>query len=498
MVDIGHSLDSIRYHYSSLSSLDKFARHKFPDKFHDVVFTDTLTAKKIEKLDNVIGACKRFVITTAVVGCSVDDGFYSSLKSYCKKKSAELLILLAADPASMAGWKIDKKLSNEHIVVKDISLNSNIFISTIKLSAKHIDPITSLGRIGQRNGSFIYASPKQRLKMVPVSNSSFPHALMTTGAITSPNYDTECYMSERTAYIAENDHIMGAIVVEVVDDQIYHFRQIQSDETGSFIDIGIKYKKDGTTEKCSPEAFILGDWHSGETDPTAHKSWLEVVNELKPKCLILHDSFNGMSINHHEAKNNVLKAIRAQKGQLHLEDELKTLAKDLNEWIELVPKIVVVKSNHDEFLERYLEEGLYIKDPHNHYISLKLAQAILEGKDPLKFGIEMCGLKNKTKIQWLSRDEDYRISKIQCGAHGDDGPNGSFGSLRGMENAYGSSVTGHTHTPEILRGAWSVGTSSKLRLSYNSGPSSWLHSSCLVYSNGSRQLINSINGFWKL
>ncbi len=488
----------IEHYYGSLSELEKQARLKFPNVFSDVNVEDILTPKKLKDLRSVIGNQQRFIITTAVVGCSVDENFYNALKNYCKRQNAELLILLASDPASSAGCRVDRRLRDEHIVVEEMALNSNIYLSTIKLSAKHIDPTTSLGRIGQRNGSFIYASPKQRLKMVPVANSKSPHALMTTGAITSPHYNTQRYMSERTAYIADNDHIMGAIIVEVVDNEIYHFRQIQADKNGSFIDLGIKYQKNGQITTCIPEAFVLGDWHSGETDPQAAKAWAEIVCKLKPKSLILHDAFNGMSINHHEQHNLVLRAIRAHRGELNLEQELKILANDLDKWSKIVSKIVIVKSNHDEFLKRYLDEGIYVKDPFNHYISLKLAQAMLEGRDPLRYGVELAGLKNKDRIVWLQRDQDYKVARIQLGAHGDKGPNGSRGSIMGMESAYGNSVTGHTHTPEILRGAWGVGTSSFLKLSYNSGPSSWLHSSCLVYANGSRQLIHSIDGFWKL
>jgi len=82
--------------------------------------------------------------------------------------------------------------------------------------------------------------------------------------------------------------------------------------------------------------------------------------------------------------------------------------------------------------------------------------------------------------------------------HGDKGPNGSRGSVKSMEVSYGQSITGHSHTPEIVRGAWQTGTSTYLKLGYNKGASSWLQSSCLLYKDGSRQLINVINGKYKL
>lgn len=495
----GVTKDMVQHHYDSLSNLESVAREKHPKVFHDVSVDSLYTPKAKEDLKATIGNYRKFVITTAVVGCHVNDDALAAVKTYCKQNHAKLLVLLAADPAASAGWSIDKKLQNEHIVFHDVSLNSNIFISTIKLSAKHIDPITGLDRIGQRNGTFIFASPKQRLNLVATSNEKLAHALMTTGAITDPNYETSRYMSERTAYIADNDHVMGAIVVEVVDDKVYHFRQVQFDNDGSFIDLGKKYTASGKTVDVGAEALVLGDWHSGETDPQVIKATTEMCQLLKPKNIILHDAFDGLSINHHEENFKALKAVRAMKGQLSLLQEIVGLSNDLDKLSKLTDKIVIVKSNHDEFLSsHYLNKGKYVDDPQNHRLALDLAMAMIDGKDPLQYGVEKYGmLLNKAKIKWLQRDEDFTIAGIQLGAHGDKGPNGSKGTLRAMEKAYSNSVTGHSHTPGILRGAWAVGTSSYLKLTYNEGPSSWLQAHCIVYKNGSRQLINIIDGNWR-
>ena len=267
-----------------------------------------------------------------------------------------------------------------------------------------------------------------------------------------------------------------------------------------FIDLGVEWSSKGK-RNVAPAAFVLGDWHSGSTDPIAKRCWYEVCKVLKPEYLVMHDFFDGLSINHHEAHNLTLKAKRAQEGELDLLSELIGCRDDLEELTEWVDRVVVTKGNHDEFLDRYLQSGMYIKDPYNHKTALALAQVAIDGEDPLKYAIEeMIGIPTsaKEKIRWLSRDEDFFIAKIQLGAHGDKGANGAKGSLKSMEQAYGNSVTGHTHSPEILRGAWQVGTSSLLKLAYNVGPSSWLHTSCLVYPNGSRQLINVIDGQWKL
>jgi hypothetical protein len=493
----------VTHHFRNLSRLNDYARQLYPDAFHDVDIQLITGPQAIEKLQNAAANYKRFLITTAVTGCHVSPTFLASMESYCQINQATILVLVASDPAHTKKTNygtIDKNLLNSPyvtVVTEDTFLNSNLFLSTIKLSPKHIDPLTGLTRIGQRNGSFIYASPKQRMKLIPNSNTSSPCVLMTPGAITMPDYSTQRYMSERTGYIAAHDHVMGALIVEIQDEKIFHFRQVQAHHDGGFIDLGTQYNYDGTCTISNPVAFILGDWHATETDPIAKDCWLSVMKHTKPENLVLHDAFSGVAINHHEAHKKILKAQRAAAGQLLLQEEVKVLAKDLNELSEYTDQVVIVKSNHDEFLSRYLEDGLYTNDALNFRFAADLAIKQHDGFDALKWAVEQNGL-NVKNIKWLERDEDFIVAGIQIGAHGDLGANGSRGSLAAMERAYGQSVSGHSHTPEILRGAWQVGTSSFLKLTYNRGASSWLQSSCLLYASGAKQLINVIDGKWKL
>jgi len=501
----GISRAKLRHHFTDLTSLKRLAKEYNPKAFESIVDESLFNRREFERLVTAAEKHSKFVLSTAVTGCKVHDGFFNAIENYNKRQKAMTLILPCTDPAANVPFHLDSKLANTKLIVDDLALNSNVFVSSIRLTAKHTDPVTGLGRIGQRNGSFIYASPKQRLKMIPTSNEKLPHAIMTTGAITKPNYKTKRYLSARTAYIAEHDHVLGAIITEIVDDSMFHFRQIQADKQGNFVDLGVMYCADGSTKTVRPEALVLGDLHSGETDPEAKKAFItnpnSVLNVTKPKRLVIHDGFNGMSISHHEEKDKILRAQRAMRNQLSLKDELENYAKDLEKLCSysFVEEVIICKSNHDEFLDRYLSEARYVEDPQNHLLALELAADMIKNhNNPIKAFMDKRGLKGGDKIRWLERDEDYKIAGIELGAHGDKGANGARGSLMAMENAYGSSVSGHSHTPEILRNAWQVGTLSLLKLNYNKGMSSWFHSSCLVYPNGSRQLINSVDGSWCL
>jgi hypothetical protein len=501
MLSVGVSRDQIRAHFGNMEGLYLAASTKYPEIFDSINSSALFKEANHDRLVSQISKYRKFLITTAVAGCQVHTNAFKTANFFCAKINAKLLILPSEDQGTALGWQLDKRISKESIVFSDIPLNSNIFISSIKLSAKSIDPSTGLDRIGQKNGTFIYASPKQRLKFTPVSNAKLPHAEMTTGAITMPNYTPLKYMNDRTAYIANHDHVMGAIVVEVDHGGRYHFRQVQFDSKGRMVDLGKMY--DGskkTVTEYSAEAFTLGDWHSGETDPTAKAAWKDVVNTVKPKRLFIHDGFNGLSVNHHEKHRQLRRAILSTQGLLNLEKELKTYGRDMNElagW-KHIKEVVVVRSNHDEFIDRWLDEGDWAKDQENYKTALKLATAVMDGCNTLEYACSQMDLANFKKIKWLKIDEDFIIGGVQHGAHGHKGPNGSRGSLRGMERAYGSSNTGHAHSPEILRRAWQAGTSSYLNVDYNKGPSSWFHSSILTYPNGMRQNINSVGGEWRL
>jgi hypothetical protein len=63
----------------------------------------------------------------------------------------------------------------------------------------------------------------------------------------------------------------------------------------------------------------------------------------------------------------------------------------------------------------------------------------------------------------------------------------------------GKSITGHKHSPGIFRDAFVVGTSTVLNLDYAAGaPSSWMNTHAVLYPNGKAQLINIIEGDFKL
>lgn len=512
--EAGITRERIRQGFNTLAGLRKAAKKQFPDSFSGSLnLEDYLSDKNLEKLNKRISKSKRFIITTAVSGQQAHAGFMDSIAKYCEMNGAKLLILPSHDPAhnldNEIDWTFDPKILEADIVFEETSLNSNFFISGIRVTAKQINPITGLNELSQTKGSFISASPKQFLEFDAVSASKFPHARMTSGACTLPNYASTRGNSQRSSYIADFQHVIGAVIIEVVDDDIYHFRQIQAEESGTFCDLGIEYSPKKARKLTGDEApvLVMGDYHAGEHDDSAVGAWTELINQLGIQEVVFHDMFNGASINHHEELDIMNRAERIRKGLNSLETELSITATEFDRILNLksVKSGIVVKSNHDDFIDRWVRPFKFAKDPINAEFGTLLAADIISAskagirKDFFKTALELNGPpKNMSKLRWLSADEDYIVGGVHLGAHGDRAANGARGSIKGLAKSYPRCVIGHSHSAGIFKGAFQVGTTSLLRLGYNKGPSSWIHASCLVYRNGQRQIINAINGKWKL
>jgi len=495
LTDYGHTRERLREHFGNLTGLQEYAKIHDPELVNFITEEKIKDPKKTKDLPNLVKKTKRFLVTSASNSSPVDVRFLKSLKNYCNVKNAVLLIV----PSGYRADDMDALLSDEQWVFDKTDLNSNIYVSAIKIPPKSINPLTGLARIGQRNGSTIVGSPKQHLEFVATGDNTLPHALMSTGSVTKPEYRHKDGSYRKNDLVALHDHVMGAIVVEIEDNKNFHFRQIQADKNGAFVDINQQFSGN-KVRKYNPSHFVIGDYHVTETDPTAAKAWDEVSKETGQPIRIHHDFFSGVSVNHHEEDNLISRAMLAEKGQLSLEDELRAVAKALNEETDKASMVIVVASNHHDFLTKhYLQKSKYINEPHNFRIAHKMALAMLDGSDPLQHAMEkIIGIKHPEKVRWLKRDESYKVAGIELGSHGDKGGNGSKGSALTLEKAYGNCVVGHSHTPKILRGFWQCGTTSYLRLPYTEGSSSWCHTSTLVFPNGTRQHINSFNGRWRL
>lgn len=438
----------------------------------------------------------RYIITTAQRGAAPHRTFLNGLINMADFYGAELMILPTngKDPTSKKSQDRDTvvhpDLQQFSIIDGDYALHKHLDIRKFPVKAQQIDPITGWSRFVQADKSAIYASPKQRMLVVPNSNTEMPKVLMTTGAVTLPYYRDGNWDTKATL-----DHVFGAIVVEV-DGDYYHYRQIQANKQGRFADLSTEFFGKEEPVIVRPDAMVLGDIHRDSLNPTVWETTKGMIEQYQPKKIIIHDLFDGRSISHHHEHDLVIRAVKSKEQEDSLWGELYRCGEFLDELREVSPddvKIYVVKSNHDEFLDRYLREGRFSTDPKNLELSCQLTMDMIEGKDPLQWGIGYT-YGDVPRVHFLDRNADLKVRGYQLANHGDMGANGARGSPRSIENATGKSVTGHTHSPQIQRDVWIVGTSTHLKLEYNKGASSWLNTHAFIYPHGKPQLVNIIDG----
>jgi hypothetical protein len=427
----------------------------------------------------------------------VHSNLLKGFESYCNINDAELIIL------QMPGKDINERFYHESVANREElffgnrSLNSNIKISDMVVPPQNVDPSTGRFRFAQRDTTLIYAHPKQRLRAVPASNSKLPRLLITTGALTTPNYNR----SNNKGDLAFRDHVYGGVVVEVIDNICYNVRFLRGKKDGQFIDMGLKYNGNQKPVKAGVEALVLGDIHAGSEDPLTMNANFEMIDFFNPKKVILHDLFDGHSVNPHERDRMVSRIREFESGKLSLANELTNCRDVLYSLANAAgkkSKVYVVASNHPFFLNRYLQDGEFMKEPWNARLALKLAEKMCYGRDPVEEGIRMMG-GIPSNVVFLKLRDDLQIWGCQLASHGHRGNSGARTSNAiSREIAHGKSITGHTHTPEVFRNTYIVGTSSKFDLNYTEGTAnSWMAANAVLYDNGAIQLLPIIRGKWK-
>ena len=445
-------------------------------------------------LENVVNKLeKTYVIATAQYNSSANKQLLSSMDKYCITNNAEIIILPTTGKSISEDQILSPELEIYKVINKDYNLNNNLRIKDFGVRPQQINPLTGLERFAQGDKSYIMPGTKQVLKYVANSYDVIPKAIMTTGSITNPVYNTQ----HRIGRIAQQDHQYGFVVVEIENSSTYHFRHVRAMKNGKFIDLGVQYDGNKKPKKVVTEALIVGDLHPYDTNAKHEKNSFKQIGEFNPKAIFLHDTFNGKSISHHYKNHNIRKNEVANEQGLNLEDELKYTNKAIIKYADKTAGTVyIVASNHDEHLFRYLDEGRFIGDKHNDLIGSILYTQALQGVNPLEYGLNYVK-KLPYNIKFLNRDEDFKIRGFQLAHHGDLGSNGGRGSPRSIEHANGKSITGHSHSPLITRNTYKVGTSTNLRLDYNRGYSNWVNTNAVLYEDGSVQLLNTIKGSWK-
>lgn len=470
------------------------------------------TSAKLAKVEQAKSGV--YVITCAQNATPVFDKGFASLQVLCKRLRAHLIVIPMRYHNPTSQWS-EKDETNEwwaaqvtpHLLDHRIDIGEHLTI----LGDVRVQPTAARPTSGMETfcggRSAIIGHPKLEMVTIPAPQHSSPKTISTTGAITVDNYT-----DSKAGKKGEHHHTFGALVVEVDDKTGAHYsRQINIDkDTGEFYDLDSLYTPDSYTTGHAIAGLVLGDLHERFVDPSVVSATFTAKNSLlkslKPQALAFHDVADFYSQNHHHRGKVFTKIAKHRGRQSCVEDEINECAAFVDKHTEGCPRVIFVPSNHPDALQRWIEETDWRQDPENCIFYLETALAIARSAqmgdsgaeyiDPFVYWMEQ-KLKFMSKYEFPSRDDSVTIAGIEVGMHGDKGPNGARGAIRGFGRVGVKSIIGHSHTPGVMDGVYQVGTSSRLRLEYNSGPSSWMHTHCIVYPNGKRALITIINGKWR-
>ncbi len=479
--------------------------------------------KAVAALHKRMRKTKRFVITAAQNATPVNAPFLRSLLTYCKVTGAQLIVIpyRYKNPTShwskeaehddwwadeLTGWSraLDERIGPNYLYDRRRNLDKHlVLLGDVKTQPTANAPLQGFETL-TGSQSAIIGHPKLELTTVATPHARLPKILTTTGAVTEKNY-IDCKAGKK----GEHHHTFGACVVELEGGR-FHMRQINAMRDGSFMDLALEFRGDVVQLAKGDYGLVPGDLHVRFIDPRVVDATFGrrgIVDTLKPKYVVWNDIFDCNAANHHDRDKVFVKAAKYKAGMHNLERELDETFAFVDANTRPGQVNVFVPSNHpNEHLERWMNETDPRKDPENcvfwartfevMYESAKMGTGGATYLDPFNYWAER-KLKTAKQAKLLNSDESFQINGIEVGFHGHQGLNGA----RGTRAQYGKigvkTVIGHSHSPGIKDGCYQTGTSSVLRLAYNHGPSSWLHTHCIIYPNGKRTLINIIDGKWR-
>jgi hypothetical protein len=443
---------------------------------------------------------ERFVISAVQNDTLVNKQFLESLKLYCEVNKAKLILVPITYKATEdSQYCVDPEL----LVTQDVLLSKKLrLLAHVQISPTIATPLAGLDEQSKGN-SLIIAHPQLQMRTLATLEDS-PIQLWTTGAITYDNY-----AQTKTGEKAKFNHSLSALVIEKDHNQFY-CRVLNCDDDNGFYDLDLYYGPTAVRSTGQVEALITGDEHAMFTSPEVKAATYtgdsSLVNLLRPKKIVRHDVLDFFTGSHHHQHSFLLQYAKHKTRTNIVEDELTLTLRYIAETTPSYAENVMVASNHVEHMNKWLDTIDPKTEVWNAKLYYRMMYLMLDHID--ENGIDIPNafqLWTETtqhefatpKLRWLGRNEPFKIHGIELSNHGDMGINGSRGSPAQFSRLPDKMVVGHSHSPSIMKGCYTVGTSTG-RLEYTKGPSSWANSHVVIYPNGKRQLITIINGKYRL
>lgn len=448
---------------------------------------------------------KRIIITAAQNATDVHAGFLATLKVLAADRDAEIRVIPFRYHNPTSHWGDKAKADDvwapelqEYLFETRKKLNDNLVImGDIKTQPTAVDPLTGMESLS-RGESAIFGHPKHRLKTVATPQNRYPKVLATTGACTVENY-----IPAVAGKKAEFHHVIGALVIDIESRTKFHIHHINAQRDGSFIFDRTVYTPTGKHPAPPYKALVMGDAHYRFADPAVVDATFGpggLVDCLDPEVLVWHDVLDGYAFTPHHQKNPFIKIAKQRKGWNVSEDEVR----ETIDWMCTLGKgrkNVIVPSNHDNMLERWVLREDWKEDPENAAFYLRTALVMAESAQMSAIGAEYMDPFAHYVEQWatgdvvpLRRNQSFTVGDIELSYHGHEGPSGARGSINNLSEIGVKVISGHGHSPAVQRGHWRTGTMTRLTAEYVSGPNNWLNAHVSIDAFGKRHMHICVDG----
>lgn len=466
------------------------------------------------------GKVKRYIITSAQNNTHVNDKVWKNLLMLADHYEAEIIVGTFSYNQNAFGQMSVKRGTAKH----DDKLwydpkfadymcdsrrelgNGLVYCGEMNILPTAVDPLSGLESYSQRR-SAIFPHAKMAMRSVAIMKNEGVKLNYTTGTITLMNY-----IQKKAGLKGEFHHVYGALLVEVNSFGNWWVRQLEAQKNGRIQDLKVVVHNGKVTTDNRVEAITWGDIHAACIDEIVPQLAGQMLDELKPKYQFMHDIVEGVSINHHASMNPHDKFKAFLRGYDSVELEMLKTANVLWAYHRDGTKMVVVDSNHDNWLGRWLREHDYRRDPRNAMMFLEgqlETYKALANKDKtfnitewaLKYSVKTKAnfAKAIAKVKFLLTDDSFKTcgNGIENGMHGHLGPNGARGTPGNLKDIGRRANTGHTHSAGIFDGLYVAGCSNNLDMGYNKGPSSWSHSHIITYPSGKRCIVTMYASQWR-
>ena len=446
----------------------------------------------------------QYVITWAQNATPADAGFLTALHAFCSDQTAELAIMPGRHKNPTSRWS--ESQSNEEVWAPELhpylylgrkSLNSNLhLISDIRILPTAVTPLTGFESV-TGGESCIIPHPKFQAKTVATPSHKLAKWMMTTGAVTVPNYT-----DSRAGKGGERHHVLGALFVKIDSRQIFHIWQLNYCKKNQGFIFGRKsYHADGSVRDAAPwKALVMGDAHWRFADPAVvENTFGQLCDVLNPERLVWHDLLDAYSCSPHHGADPFKLYAKRQSGY----DDVRKEVDSTIDWMLSCGKgrqNVIVPSNHDNMLKRWIVREDWRRDPVNAEFYLETALAMLRHTrmtdigtstpDPFQQMIDARGADN---VHVAPVNGRYEVGGIALNLHGDQGPNGARGSRMNIRRVGQRTIIGHSHSPGAEEGCWQTGTMTRLSAEYTGPLGSWMNTHVGINAFDKRCFFTHIN-----